>query len=216
MAYHHDNTDQSTAAGFIDSGYLHGLITALVGLIFTALLQVKGYLPMNPLVTVAGVLVAFGIGKGIWRATLKGAEKFGGAIYSPSGDTTAYTPTYSHIEALEIRGDLDGAAAAWDAAITEQPDHIITIVRAADFHLRARKDPQAALEHYQRARALNGGTQDLRRYVQQKLVDLYLGPLADRGRAMVELRRLIDAFPDTREAEGARAALAELKQARNT
>lgn len=215
MAYHHDDSNQNTAAGFIDSGHAHGFISGACGLLFTPLLQANGYLPSHPLVTVAGVVVAYGIGRGIWRSGIKGAEKFGNAIYTPSGDTTAYTPTFSHIEALEIKGDLDGAAVAWEAAIAEQPENTITVVRAADFHLRARKDPRAALEHYQRARAIGGGTPDLKRYVQQKLVDLYLGPLADSGRAMSELRRLIDTFPGSREADGARAALAELKRARD-
>ena len=216
MAYHHDNTDQKTAAGFIDSGNLHGVVVGGCGLIFTVALQLKGWLPFNPLVTIAGVALGFYLGKGFWRFTVKGAERFGSSIYAPSGASTAYTPTFSHIEALEIKGDLDGAAVAWEAAIAERPESLLTIVRAADFHLRARKDPHTALEYYLRARALSGGTPDLRRYVQQKLVDLYLGPIADSGRAMVELRRLIDAFPNTREAEGARVAVAELKQSRNS
>jgi hypothetical protein len=215
VAYHHDSKDTSTAAGFIDSGYAHGAVAAAVGLIFVVLLQGRGHLPGGILVTLAGVAVCFGIGRGVWRLQIKGAERFGNAIYTPSGDTTAYTPTFSHIEALEIRGDLDGAAAAWDAAIAEQPNHAITLVRAADFHLRARKDASAALEYYLRARSSGGGTQDLKRYVQQKLVDLHLGPLADEGRAMTELRRLIDAFPNTREADGARATLLELKAKRS-
>lgn len=214
-SYHHDNTDRSTAAGFIDGGYVHGLIAGCCGLIFTPLLQARGHLPGGILVTLAGVAVCYAIGRGIWRLTIKNAERFGNAIYTPSGDTTAYTPTFSHIEALEIKGDLDGAAKAWDDAIAEQPRHAITIVRAADFHLRARKDPQTALGHYLSARSSGGGTRDLQRYVQQKLVDLYLGPLGDEGRAMTELRRLIDAFPGTREAEGARATLAELKAKRS-
>jgi hypothetical protein len=49
------------------------------------------------------------------------------------------------------------------------------------------------------------------RYVSQKLIDLYLGPLAGEGRALVELRRLIERHPGTREAEGARSAIAGLK-----
>lgn len=214
MAYHHDNTDKSTASGFLDSGYMHGAVAGACGLIFTPLLQARGHLPANIFVTIAGVAVCFGIGRGVWRLTAKSAERFGNSIYSPSGDTTAYVPTFSHIEAMEVRGDFDAAAAAWDAAIAEQPNSAVTIVRAADFHLRARKDAPTALEHFLRARATGNGTDDLKRYVQQKIVDLYLEELADEGRAMKELRRLIDAFPGTREAEGARATLADLKSRR--
>ena len=216
MAYSHENPDAGSAEWFATSGTLHGTITGVVGLVFTVLLQAKDYIPGGILITMLGGVVAFFIGRAIARLTLSAGASLVTSVYSPSGDTTAYTPTYSHIEALEVKGDLDGAAAAWDAAVAERPDHVLTLVRAGDFHLRLRSDAAAALERYQRARALSGGSADTKRYVQQKIVDLYLGPLRDEGRAMVELRRLIDAFPGTREADGARAALTELKRARET
>jgi hypothetical protein len=203
-----------TAQEFLYRGYVHGIVVAAVGLIFTLLLQARGHVPANPLVTLAGVAVGFGIGTGVARALLGAGARAAGSVYAPAGSSTAYTPTLSHLEALEVRGDLDGAAEAWEFEIHEHPESVTLLVRAGDFHLRLRKDPDTALTHYQRARALGTGTTDLRRYVQQKLVDLYLGPLKDEGRAMVELRRLIDAFPGTREAEAARASLAELKAGR--
>jgi hypothetical protein len=214
--YHHDSSEKGSLTTLIDKGYLHGFIGGGCGLIFTPLLQARGYLPSNLFVTAAGILVCAFIGRGTWRLSVKSAERFGNSIYVPSGNTTAYTPTYSHIEALEIKGDLDGAAFAWEAAIAEHPGHIITVVRAADFHLRTRKDPKAAFELYLKARAFNTGTDDIRRYVQQKIVDLYLGPLNDESRALTELRRLIDGFPGTPEAESARTALSELKARRST
>lgn len=214
MAYSHDNPRDNAAAKYTTDGTLHGFITGALGLFFTALLQAKGYLPGGILITLVGGVAGYLIGRTIARTAFNAGAAMVTSVYSPDGDTTKYTPTFSHIEALEIRGDLDGAAAAWDAAVAENPRSMLTIVRAADFHLRLRKDPAAALERYLNARALGAGTPDARRYVQQKLVDLYLGPLRDEGRAMVELRRLIDAFPESREAEGARAALADLKAQR--
>ena len=215
MNYHHDSPDKGSAAWLIDTGALHGIVGAACGLIFTPLLQARGHLPNNALVTLAGIFVGFLIGRGVWRFYVKSAERFGNSVYVPSGHTTAYTPTYSHIEALEIKGDFDGAAAAWEVAIVENPGHIITVVRAADFHLRTRKDSKAALDHYLRARTLNTGTNDIRRYVQQKIVDLYLDHFNDENRALMELRRLIDGFPGTREAESARTALSEIKARRS-
>lgn len=214
MAYSHDNLRDNAAAKFTTDGTLHGLITGVLGLFFPVLLQAKGYLPGGILITLAGGVASYFIGRTIARAAFNAGASMVTSVYAPGGDTTKYTPTLSHIEALEIKGDLDGAAAAWDAAVAENPESMLTIVRAADFHLRLRKDPPAALERYLSARALNGGAPDSRRYVQQKSVDLYLGPRRDEGRAMVELRRLIDGFPGSREAEGARAALAELKAQR--
>ncbi len=214
MGYSHDAPDRGSAASFLDRGVLHAVIGGACGLIFTPLLQARELLPSSPIVTLLGIVVCAGIARRIWRLTIKGAESFGNNIYVPSGDTTAYTPTFSHIEALEARGQLDAAAAAWDEVVAENPQHVVPLLRAGDFHLRLRQDPTAALERYLAARALGSGSTDTRRYIQQKIVDLYLGPLQDDGRAMVELRRLIDAFPGTREADGARAALAELKSRR--
>jgi hypothetical protein len=48
-------------------------------------------------------------------------------------------------------------------------------------------------------------------YATHRLLDLYLGPLDDAGRAMVELRRMADRFPDTPDGQG---ALAELRRRR--
>lgn len=135
-------------------------------------------------------------------------------IVAPTGGTTPYTPTFSHIEALEIRGDLDGAEREWSSSCAQHPENAVVWVKAADFHLRLRKDPLAARTRYQHVRDLPHAHPDLVRYASQKLVDLHLGPLADEGRALVELRRLIDRFPGTREAEEARVVLARLKESR--
>lgn len=154
------------------------------------------------------------VGGGIQRAVVHGSGKAIGAIHAPSGDSTAYAPTFSQIEALEIRGDLDGAATAWAEACREHPTNALVRVKAADFHLRLRKDPVAALPLYRAVRELPGASRELVRYAQAKIVDLHLGVLGDEGRALVELRRLIESFPGTREAEEARAALARIKAAR--
>ncbi|HRN54049.1 MAG TPA: hypothetical protein PK788_11165 [Gemmatimonadaceae bacterium] len=214
MPYSHDNPRDNAAARYTTNGVVHGVITCALGLFFTSLLQVKGYVPDSLAVTLVGGAIGYGTGFAIARTLFGAGARLAGSVYAPGGDTTKYTPTFSHIEALEVRGDLDGAAAAWDAAVAEHPESLLTQVRAADFHLRLRKDPAAALERYLRARSLGSGAADTQRYVQQKIVDLYLGPLRDEGRAMVELRRLIDGHPGSREAEGARAALTELKSRR--
>lgn len=211
----HDHSGQSDSDRFVSGGGMHGSITGVLGFFFSFLLQAKGWVPNNFLVNIAGAALGFGVGYGTIRLLHRGGAALVDSVYSPSGDSTAYTPTFSHIEALEIRGDLDGAADAWAAEVVQAPDHMLTVIRAADFHLRARKDADAAMELFVRARTIGAGTPDLRRYVQQKIVDLYLDQLRDDGRAMVELRRLIDGFPGTREAEGARVALAELKARRH-
>ena len=48
-------------------------------------------------------------------------------------------------------------------------------------------------------------------YVTNRLVDLYTGPLGEPGKALGELRKLIDRYPGSAAAENARVALAALK-----
>jgi len=48
-------------------------------------------------------------------------------------------------------------------------------------------------------------------YATSRLVDLLLGPLGDRGRAVVELRRLAARHPGTPEATHAAKAIARLR-----
>lgn len=194
-----------------DRGIPQTAVGGAIGLFLTVIVQGSGYLPQNILVTLAGGGVLAALAYTVHLVLSDGGGRIAGSIYAPSGERTKYTPTFSHIEALEARGDLEGAARAWDEACLEQPGSAMVLVRAADFRLRTLKDAVAAHDLYRRARALDTSSTDLRRYISQKLVDLYLGPLHDRGRAMTELRRLIDTFPDTVEAESAREVLMRMK-----
>ena len=45
----------------------------------------------------------------------------------------------------------------------------------------------------------------------ERLIDLYLGPLKDEGRALVELRRVATRWPDSPEGKGALQAIANIK-----
>jgi hypothetical protein len=204
----------SHGPSLFERGIPQAIIGGCIGAVFVALLQGRGHLPGGVIVWALGTAAMSFIAWLPNRLLLKGGEAAATAVYMPSGDTTRYVPTFSHIEALEVRGDLDGAARAWADACTEHAGNALVRVKAADFHLRLRKDPSAALALYREARDQPGASRELVRYAQSKIVDLHLGPLADEGRALVELRRLIEAFPDTREADEARAALARIKAKR--
>lgn len=199
----------------INRGIPQAILGAFVGALFVGLLQAKGWIPGGIIVFILGTIV---MGFIAWipnHLALSGGERLVTSIYVPSGDTTAYVPTFSHIEALEIRGDIEGAARAWAEACVEHAGNALVRVKSADFHLRIRKDAATALVLYRETREIPGASRELVRYAQTKIVDLYLGPLNDEGRALVELRRLIDAFPGTHEAEEARSALARIKAARS-
>lgn len=206
---------QNSGLTAVERGIPQGILGGIIGLLFTATLQGRGDIPGGWFVTLLGGGVLGGIAWAINYALLTGSAKVATGVHMPSGDTTAYTPTFSHIGAMEIRGDLDGAAEAWEMACHEHATNALVWVKAADFHLRLRKDASTALVLFRTARDLPGANRELVRYAQTKIVDLFLGPLADEGRALVELRRMIDAFPGTREAGEARAALARIKAERD-
>jgi hypothetical protein len=198
----------------VQSGYVGGIGVGVLSAFFTVLLQARGSLPAGVVIIAVGLLAGFAIGTAVARGMLQFGGRMAAGVYAPTGTASGHAPSFSHIETLVIRGDLDGAAAAWEVAVLEHPESAFVLMKAADFHLRSRKNPRAALEYFDRARALGSGNRDLRLYVQQQIIDVYLGPLNDPGRAMGELRRLIEAFPGTREAEAARTALAAIKKER--
>jgi len=197
-----------------DSGIAGGLVlagAAATVMIFAGALG-GGWLGRGSVLLV--LLGGFLIGTVLHRAILRASGRAVQRVLALDGGSTPYTPTFSDIETLEVRGDLAGAEAAWAAALERHPGNAYVLMRVAEFHLRLKRDAATALPHFEAIRDLPTAGRELGRYAAQKIVDLHLGPLADEGKAMVALRRLIDGYPDTREAAEAREALARLKAAR--
>lgn len=96
--------------------------------------------------------------------------------------------------------------------IAERPTAIAPRTRAAEHYAREGRDPARAAELFRQVRALPDASSRDVLYASSRLVDLYDGPLADPGRALVELRRIIEQYPDSALARHARTALPRLKQ----
>lgn len=206
--------ETSGGIGLIHKGLAGALVTAGASIIVLLFLRALGGLALPVEMYLLLVIGAAIIGGMVQRMVVGGAAAAVESTLVADGSTTRYVPTFSHIEALEIRGDLVGAEKAWDEACAEDPTNAFVLVKAAEFHLRLKKDPAAALPRYRQVRDLPGASAELVRYSAQKVIDLYLGPLADEGRALVELRRMVERFPGTREAADARDVIARLKAAR--
>jgi hypothetical protein len=194
------------------SGNYHATIGALFGMAFLGAASVAR-LPgaPRPLTAVAiGALLGAALGRFIGGALIQGSGKAAQYVYMPDA-TGTYTKTHSGIDAKEARGDVRGAADAWDALAVEEPDNPWPLIRAGELYFRQLGEPETALVRFQAARTIPGIHPEAQRFAVQKIIDLYLGPLNDRGRALVELRRMIEQHPGTREAIGAREALRTLK-----
>jgi len=115
-------------------------------------------------------------------------------------------------EALAANGKLDDAANAFEALRVTHGDDVASLRAEAELFAGAGNDPLRASELFQRIRRVKEATLQDERYATHRLIDLYVGPLNDKGRVMVELRRMADRFPDTVDG---RSALAELRRRRD-
>lgn len=128
----------------------------------------------------------------------------GGAARRPKG--------HSRAQSLAIAGDIEGANAEFDALRAEGGADIASLRAEAEMHSLASGDPKRAESLFQMIRRTPTATPSDELYASHRLIDLYLGPLNDSGRVMVELRRMADRFPDTVDGQ---SALVELKRRRD-
>jgi hypothetical protein len=117
---------------------------------------------------------------------------------------------YSAIETLEVRGHHQAAADAYGERARNPAERVEATLRRSALLAGPLQEPGAAAVELDALRAHQlSGRDDFR--VGLALVDLYEHRLNDPGRAMGELRRLIDRYPTARGARRLRAALGELK-----
>ena len=198
---------------WVQRGGLGTAITTLLGAIFLpAGVYASGrpsHIPFILLIPIGG-LIGFAIGKAIGTFVVRGSGEAARAFTMPAR-VGFYANEHSEIDTLEVRGDFRGAVAAWEAVAIAEPGNPWPLVRSAELYARELGEPALAVERFRLARSLPDVKPELQRYASQKIIDLLLGPLGERGRAMVELRMLVDKHPGSREAEGARDALRNLK-----
>lgn len=162
---------------------------------------------MMPVLALPMVLVLFGL---IFAVQWTASEAFQ-AFLNPRGSRASAVIT-SRAESLVARGQYDEAAAEFAALRAKFPHDIPLLRIEAEFHAGVGGNPQLAAQVLNQLRRVPDVPGTIERYATHRLLDLYLGVLADPGRAMVELRRMADRFPDTPDGQG---ALAELRRRRD-
>jgi tetratricopeptide (TPR) repeat protein len=199
-------------------GYGAMVFGLTVGAAFIALAQGgSGGRPMA-MIIVAIVLGALVFAAAVMAVATAMSNAAGGAYthLMASGGTTPYKEQYSYQQALVMQGRLDEALESFEAVIAEKPEAIDARIKAAELYARDKGNPLRAAEllrEVQRTPSITIG-EDV--YAANRLVDLLSGPLNDPGRALVELRRLIEKYPNSAAADHARAALAALKAVRDS
>ena len=120
---------------------------------------------------------------------------------------------WSAIESMAARGRLEEAAEAYLSRARDPRERVTATLRRAALLAGPMRQPETAAMELERLQAQELAPQeDLR--VGLALVDLYDRRLDDPGRAMAELRRLIDRHPGERDVSQWRRALALMKAER--
>jgi hypothetical protein len=120
---------------------------------------------------------------------------------------------YSSIETLVARGQVAAAAEAYAERAQSPRDRVEATLRRARLLAESLASPETAALELDNLRGMPLSSRDDFR-VGLALVELYEQHLHDPGRAMTELRRLIDQHPSAGDARRLRAALAQLKSQR--
>jgi hypothetical protein len=120
---------------------------------------------------------------------------------------------YSSIETLAVRGHYQAAAEEYAGRARNPAERVEATLRRAALLAGPLAQPETAAIELDSLRTTPlSGKDDFR--VGLALVDLHENHLNDPGRAMAELRRLIDLYPTARNARRLRTALSDLKAQR--
>jgi tetratricopeptide (TPR) repeat protein len=180
----------------------------LFGTVVAVALALSGVAP-RALLLVGAFWAIYGLVSGFTNGVLEPCID-GLALALQNAGLTRAGQGYSGIETLAARGHLAEAAEAYRERARLPADRVEATVRRAVLLAGPLGQPETALVELQalREHAL-GPEQDLQ--VGIALVDIYERRLGDPGRAMVELRRLIDLYPDRRAVRRLRRELAILR-----
>lgn len=133
-----------------------------------------------------------------------------GRIVVSSGSSTPSVNQHSNIEAMVARGDLAKAAEAYRAVIASEPQDLVACEKLGQLALRELKDYELAVWAYREADRRVGEPKRQLGYA-LLVAGIYRDNLGDTGKAMVELRKVLDRFPDAPNVAHLRTELDELR-----
>lgn len=192
--------------------YLRGAMVFLVGggALVALILALTGVEPRA--LALAGILwIFFGLLSGMVDGVVEPLIEFFNTVLVNVGLSRA-APGFSAEEAMAARGMADAAAEAYLLRADTPRDRIPALLRRADLLAGPMARPAQAvqeLEALQRDADRFAPADDMR--LGLALAELYEQRLDDPGRAIVEVRRLIDRHPGARQTRELRHLLAALR-----
>jgi hypothetical protein len=158
-----------------------------------------------------GAAVTLGILAAVFGLWLGDSAAVGATKIYAGGDSTPYEDQFSEEQALVMQEKFGAALDSFEHRIATNPAEPRVRIAAADLYAAHGNNSVRAAELYREVQRLPNVASGHDVYVSNKLADLYLGPLQDPGRALVEFRRLAARYPGTAVAKNATLAIANLK-----
>lgn len=183
-----------------------GVFTVVSGVTYLTLPAVGGLL----LAGCAAGWCVVGIFYVLYTRVIDPAGDAVGRILVPSGGSTPPVNQHSNIQAMEARGELRKAAEAYRAVIETEPEDIVACEKLGQLAFRELKDFGLAIWAYREAdRRVN----EPKRQLGYALIvaGIYRDNVQDTGKAIVEIRKVLERFPNAANAAHLRAELDELK-----
>jgi hypothetical protein len=184
---------------------------ALLGTVFAAVLAIVSR-DARMLELVGALWAVYGLTVGFLSGVLEPAIDGFSQLLSNAGLMRA-GGGFSGIETLAVRGHPQAAAEAYAERARNPTERVEATLRRAALLAGPLTEPETAAVEVEGLRSHPLSDRDDFR-VGLALVDLYDHHLDDPGRAMAELRRLIDRYPTASGARRLRAALSALKSQR--
>lgn len=161
---------------------------------------------------IPGLIVGYLATYGMIRGISEGSGKAAGQIYHPTGKTAPDKHEYSYAESLAARGRYDEAVTAYEVGVSEFPEDPEPYIRIARMKRDKLREYEDAVFWFKRVRNDSKISPGQELLVTQELIEIYRDRLRTPTRAIPELARLIDRYPDDPIVEWARSELARLKE----
>lgn len=185
-------------------------VLLVLGTAVAVFLWATGITP-DALLVVGAIWSLYGFTHAVLDGVLDPLLDFGTRAIQSAG-FAPHQPSFSHIETMVARGDLDAAAASY-AHLAARGDAAALIRRAELLGDRLGGAVKARIELEEfRETHQPTGRDDIR--IGLALARLYEQHLDDPGRAMREIRRLLDLYPNARGLRHLERTLAALKRDR--
>jgi len=161
---------------------------------------------------IPGFMVGFTIVFAITFGLVEGAGKMMSTVYNPSGGSTPVRREYSYPESLAVRGRYEDAIDAYQVCCADFPEDPEPYVRIARIYRDEMGQLDEALYWFKRGRSEANVDSGRELLITQEIIDIYTKKLDTPRRAIPELARIKERFPDHPSAQWASAEIARLRQ----